>query len=58
MRALCFFNVSDTMEDWDQDTLEDVINKKHGGANKNKTDIVIFFNFINVNCNNLWLVFH
>lgn len=30
----------DTMEDWDQDTLEDVINKKHGGANQNKTDIV------------------
>jgi len=30
----------ETMNDWDQDTLEDVINKKHGGSNKNKTDIV------------------
>ena len=45
MSGLYFFNISDTMEDWDQDTLEDVINKKHGGANKNKTDIVIFFQF-------------
>ena len=46
MSGLYFFNISDTMEDWDQDTLEDVINKKHGGANKNKTDIVIFFSVL------------
>jgi len=32
------------MEDWDQDTLEDVINKKHGTTNNtNKTEIVCKF---------------
>jgi len=33
----------ESMEDWDQDTLEDVVNKKHGATNTNKTDIVCKF---------------
>lgn len=36
-----FLVLSGGMEDWDQDTLEDVINKKHGNTNiTNKTEIV------------------
>lgn len=32
--------VLEGMENWDQDTLEDVVNKKHGASNAIKTDIV------------------
>jgi len=28
------------MDSWDQETLEDVVKKKHGATNQNKTDIV------------------
>jgi len=31
------------MNDWDQDTLEDVVNKKHGSSNANKTTIICKF---------------
>jgi len=31
------------MNDWDQDTLEDVVKKKHGATNTNKTDIICKF---------------
>lgn len=31
------------MNDWDQQTLEDVVNKKHGSTNTNKTDIICKF---------------
>ena len=30
----------ETMEDWDEDQLNEVVNKKHGGEKKNQTDIV------------------
>ena len=28
------------MESWDQETLENVVKKKHGASNEKKTDIV------------------
>merc|ERR1712168_669205 len=31
------------MNDWDQETLEDVVKKKHGSTNTNKTDIICKF---------------
>lgn len=31
------------MNDWDQQTLEDVVNKKHGSANSTKTEIICKF---------------
>ncbi|XP_047137743.1 zinc finger CCCH domain-containing protein 15 isoform X1 [Hydra vulgaris] len=33
-------NKEETMNDWDQKTLEDVVTKKHGGSNAIKTEIV------------------
>jgi len=33
----------DGMNDWDQETLEDVVKKKHGSTNTNKTDIICKF---------------
>lgn len=30
----------DTMEDWDEETLQSVVNSKHGNTNKNSTDII------------------
>lgn len=42
--------LSETMDDWDQDTLEEVIKKKHGASNTIKTEIVcldvLIFNFL------------
>ena len=38
----------DNMEDWDEDKLADVVNKKHGSEKTNQTDIVsqnIFLSF-------------
>merc|ERR1712198_92386 len=33
----------DGMNDWDQETLEDVVKKKHGTHNANKTEIICKF---------------
>ena len=33
-------NKEEGMENWDEDTLNDVINKKHGAEKTNQTDIV------------------
>ena len=42
MLSLIYHILIESMENWDQATLEDVVNKKHGASNKAKpkTDIV------------------
>ena len=46
MKILLFivksFLFTDTMDNWDEEKLQEVVNKKHGEANENqtKTDIV------------------
>ena len=42
----------DNMDDWDEDKLADVVNKKHGSEKSNQTDIVRFIfpsNFVLTN---------
>ena len=35
---MCF--VADTIDKWDEDKLKEVVEEKHGGKTKQKTDIV------------------
>lgn len=44
-----FVSLVEGMENWDQETLEDVVKKKHGASNQNKTDIVSI-GFVNFDC--------
>lgn len=46
---VCVFLCSiETMENWDEATLEDVINKKHGESDSNKLKTAIVSSFINI----------
>ena len=40
--VFCFALLTEGMESWDQEMLEDVVKKKHGASNETKTDIVSY----------------